>query len=149
MTDRKTPLTSPNSELSGETNAACARIGVGCERRFFGKRPAATLCILAVFGSFSIGGFSDTAIAQTATPAETPSVPVDYSAITKPEVAASLMLTPEQKALIAQIVAERDSALTAAEEAARPAIAAAAGRRQIAGRAYCGSAEVVRLALHG
>ncbi len=80
------------------------------------------LSVLAV-----IGGFSGTAIGQTVAPAETASAAVDYSVITKPEVAASLMLTPEQKALLAQIVLERDSALTAAEEAARPAIVAAAG----------------------
>jgi len=125
MIYRKTPSTSPHSKLAGETKAACIS-GVGSFfRRSVGGSMSVIFFPLSVLAV--IGGFSGTAIGQTVAPVETASAAVDYSAITKPEVAASLMLTPEQKALVSQIVSERDSTLTAAEEAARPAIVAAAG----------------------
>ena len=68
------------------------------------------------------------AVAQ-APPATPPAAPVDFSSITKPDVAAAIKISPEQQTLITQISSERDAAVVAAEETARPAIIAAANEK--------------------
>lgn len=121
MTHGKMLVTSMHSALTSWQRSANVQSGALFIGRSFGRWAVTVLCLVAC-----IGAFTGTARGQTSPPAETPGPPVDYSRIAQPDVAASLMLTPEQKALIAQIVMDRDAASAAAEEAARPAIVVAA-----------------------
>jgi len=65
--------------------------------------------------------------AQPAQPvAGQPVVPsADYSQLTKVEIADSVKLTDAQRAVVTQLLVDRDAATAAAEESARPAIVAA------------------------
>jgi hypothetical protein len=121
MTHGKMLVTSMHLALTSWRRCANVQIGELFCGRYISRWAVTVLCLVVC-----IGAFTGMAMGQTSPPAETPGPPVDYSRIAQPDVAASLMLTPEQKALIAQIVMDRDAASAAAEVAARPAIVVAA-----------------------
>jgi len=52
-----------------------------------------------------------------------------YNQLAKPEIAAAVKLTDEQQSSIQQLITERDVAVAAADESARPAIATAANEK--------------------
>ncbi len=81
---------------------------------------AASLAVITVFCMANGQAFAQ---------APMPTPPSDFSSITKPEVAAAIIISPEQQALITQIINERDTSVAAADEAARPAIIAAANEK--------------------
>jgi len=92
--------------------------------------PASTSATLTLFTAFLITGASCRVQAQTATIAQaSPIVAADYSQLTRPEIADAVKLTDEQKTSIQQLIAERDTATAAAEEAARPAIVSASNEQ--------------------
>ncbi len=92
---------------------------------FFRTRHIVTTLLLLLALTSST---NNCAVAQVP-PATPPTTPVDFSSITKAEVAAAIKITPEQQTLITQISSERDAAVAAAEEAARPAIVATANEK--------------------
>ena len=110
MTHRKMLVTSIYSALTSWQPRANARSGALFIGRSIGRWTVTVLCVVVC-----IGVMASTQFVQAATQAETPNPPVDYSGIAQPDVAASLMLTPEQKALVAKIVMDRDAASAAAE----------------------------------
>ena len=92
----------------------------------FPRSTSATLCLLTVLILMRI---SNNAMGQTS-PASSLSVTAeDYSRLTKPEIAAAMKLSDEQKTSVQQIITERDTASAAAEETARPAIGAASNEK--------------------
>ena len=66
---------------------------------------------------------------QTSPASSSSVVAEDYSQLTKPEIAAAVKLTDEQKTSVQQLITERDTATAAAEETARPAIVAASNEK--------------------
>ena len=92
----------------------------------FSQSTSPTLCLLI---SLMIIGCCGNASAQTSEASSSSVAIEDYSQLTKPEIAAAINLSDEQKALIQQLVTERDTATAAAEETARPAIVAASNEK--------------------
>ena len=126
MTTRPAPSTSQNAVFSGERQG----VSPPCTQLFARILLADCLRTNHVITAFllllALTCFTtDYAVAQ-APPTTPPTAPVDFSSITKPEVAAAIKISPEQQTLITQISTERDAAVAAAEEAARPAIVTAA-----------------------
>ena len=66
---------------------------------------------------------SSTSRAQPPAPQAAAAASADFSQLSRPDVSAAVQLTDEQKATVLQSIAERDAAMAAAEEAARPEIA--------------------------
>ncbi len=129
MTTRPAPLTSQNAILPGERqgvsppcNALVARILFS---NFFRRRHVVKELLIVLALTCSVTNY----VFAQAPPATPPTAAVDFSSITKPEVAAAIRILPEQQTLITQIISERDTAVAAAEEAARPAIIAAANEK--------------------
>ena len=87
--------------------------------------PQSTSATLRLLISLIITATCSKANAQTTKASTSPIVIEDYSQQTKPEIAAAIKLSDEQKTLIQQLITERDAATAAAEEIARPAIVAA------------------------
>ncbi len=64
-------------------------------------------------------------VSHAQTPATgAPAPPVDFSQLSRAEVGSAVQLTDEQKAVVLQTIVERDAAVAAAEETARPEIIA-------------------------
>jgi hypothetical protein len=74
-------------------------------------------------------GASSSAIAQNPSAVSPSEVTEDYNELAKPEIAAAVKLTDEQKTSIQQLITERDAAVAAANESARPAIITAANEK--------------------
>lgn len=92
----------------------------------------ATIAFSVAINLAPIAGSQDasaTAPPTATAPAAAPTVAVDYSQLAKPEVAASLKLTEEQKASVGQIIAERDVALATADEPSKAVVVSAASEK--------------------
>ena len=76
-----------------------------------------------------IPGVLNNVCAQNSAIASSSDVAEDYSRLTQPEIAAAVKLTDEQNTLVQQLITERDTTKTAAEETARPEIVAASNKK--------------------
>ena len=126
MTSRPAQSTSPHAASQGERQGvrppSTPPLSHISHSRLLRHRRiiAASLAVITVFCMANGQAFAQ---------APMPTPPSDFSSITKPEVAAAIIISPEQQALITQIINERDTSVAAADEAARPVIIAAANEK--------------------
>ena len=129
MTTRPAPSTSQNAVSQGERQGVSPPSNALLARNFFMDFSETRHVVTAILLLLALTCFTTNDAVAQAPPTTPPSAPVDFSSITKPDVAAAIKISPEQQSLITQLISERDTAVAAAEEAARPAIIAAANEK--------------------
>jgi len=90
------------------------------------------LLVLSTLICLILVGMHNDALAQASAAEATSNVAgitEDYSQLLKPEIAAAVKLTDDQTTTIQQLITERDTAIAAAEESARPAIIATSNEK--------------------